>query len=971
MAARLRRRPPIASLVLLLLALAAAPAHAAALAVLEVHRDGLGAPPVDGLDGTQGIAISPDGLHLYAAGSIDSAVAVFGRNATTGALTLVQVLQHVVDSVDGLGRAEAVVVSPDGAHVYVAGGTDDAVAVFSRDAATGTLGFVQVVADGVGGVNGLDGVTALAVSADGASLYAASDVDNALAVFQRDAASGALTFVEFHRDDVPPIDGLHNARAVAVSPDGTSVYATGSTDDAVAVFSRNPATSRLTFVEMKKDGVDGLLRARAVAVSPDGAHVYVGGGEGNALVTFSRDGATGALTFQGLLRDGIDGVNGLDGPRGITVGPDGTRVFVAASGDNSLAAFARDPATGALSFLEVKKQGKAGVDSLDDAWAAVTSPGGEHVYAVASESDAVTVFLTRCGNGTVDADEQCDDGDTTNGDCCSSACRLDPAGAACTSDGNGCTDDVCNGQGVCQHPDNTAPCDDGLFCTADDTCQAGACQPGAPRDCSAAAEPCVDGVCDEQNDRCGTPKADGTACNDGNPCTHSDGCQAGVCAGATIACAAQDQCHEAGVCDPATGLCSNPTKSDGSPCNDGNLCTPSDACVAGTCTAGAPLTCGAQDQCHAAGVCNPATGLCSNPAKPDGSACNDGSLCTRSDTCLAGACMGGAAVTCGAQDQCHAAGVCNPATGLCSNPAKPDGTRCDDGNACTRGDACAAGACRGADAVVCRAQDPCHDAGICDPATGLCSNPAKPDGTACDDGEVCTVADACSGGTCTAGPRTDRDADGSCDVRDVCPDVYDPSQLDRNGDGVGDACECTAPAPGRCLSGGGSRNADCLVEFNPMGGAALNRGRAGILRCVDGDLGCDGDGRPDGRCTFGVALCIGNADPRLPGCKPTRMVSLEVLAPNPERSASMDRDNVQALEHGMQALGIEIRRRGRVLAQAHSVSGQDVCSPLVSLVTPAPAGQQRKPVRRKLRVRGTAADGRKDVNTLILECARK
>jgi hypothetical protein len=33
---------------------------------------------------------------------------------------------------------------------------------------------------------------------------------------------------------------------------------------------------------------------------------------------------------------------------------------------------------------------------------------------------------------------------------------------------------------------------------------------------------------------------------------------------------------------------------------------------------------------HAAGIhlCDPATGVCSNPNKTDGSACNDGSACT-------------------------------------------------------------------------------------------------------------------------------------------------------------------------------------------------------------------------------------------------------------------------------------------------------------------------------------------------------
>src|SRR5207247_5784873 len=64
-----------------------------------------------------------------------------------------------------------------------------------------------------------------------------------------------------------------------------------------------------------------------------------------------------------------------------------------------------------------------------------------------------------------------------------------------------------------------------------------------------------------------------------------------------------------------------------------------------------------------------------------------------------------------------------------------DGTECDDGNGCTQSDTCQGGTCTGANPVVCTAQDQCHDAGICDPATGLCSSPAKADGAACDDGD--------------------------------------------------------------------------------------------------------------------------------------------------------------------------------------------------------------------------------------------
>src|SRR5438094_570216 len=170
-----------------------------------------------------------------------------------------------------------------------------------------------------------------------------------------------------------------------------------------------------------------------------------------------------------------------------------------------------------------------------------------------------------------------------------------------------------------------------------------------------------------------------------------------------VFCPAPDQCHDAGTCNPGTGACSNPAKPDGSACNDGNACTQTDTCERGVCTGSNPVVCPAHDERPDAGASNPGTGACSNPAKPEGSACNDGNACTQTDTCQVGACTGRNAVVCPAPDQCHDAGTCNPGTGACSNPAKPDGSACNDGNACTQTDTCERGVCTGSNLVVCPA----------------------------------------------------------------------------------------------------------------------------------------------------------------------------------------------------------------------------------------------------------------------------
>jgi hypothetical protein len=178
------------------------------------------------------------------------------------------------------------------------------------------------------------------------------------------------------------------------------------------------------------------------------------------------------------------------------------------------------------------------------------------------------------------------------------------------------------------------------------------------------------------------------------------------------------------------------TTSDPNNCGGcGAACATGYECIQGACT----NPCVALDQCHVVGTPDPTTGVCSNPAAADGTACNDGNACTQTDTCQSGACTGQNPVVCTAANQCHTAGTCDPASGACSNPAATDGTACNDGNACTQTDSCQAGYCAGANPVVCTALDECHVPGVCSWTTGSCSNPAAPDGT------------VVSGGTCIGG----------------------------------------------------------------------------------------------------------------------------------------------------------------------------------------------------------------------------
>jgi RHS repeat-associated protein len=115
--------------------------------------------------------------------------------------------------------------------------------------------------------------------------------------------------------------------------------------------------------------------------------------------------------------------------------------------------------------------------------------------------------------------------------------------------------------------------------------------------------------------------------------------------------------------------------------------------------------------------------------------------------------------------------ACNPANGQCEGPPKPDGTACDDGSVCTQTDSCQAGQCLGSRPLDCTAKNGCQLDGTCDPAIG-CVIPHLPDGTSCDDGTPCTTADACEAGECV-GVVTN-----ACFVGQVTPiDPISPTSL--------------------------------------------------------------------------------------------------------------------------------------------------------------------------------------------------
>lgn len=192
---------------------------------------------INGLNGPQWAVFSPDDSFLYVTGLFDDSVAVFERDSGTGLLTFVDDYVDGVDGVDGIGFAGTVAVSADGDHVYVSGRGDDAIAWFARNGGTGALTYQGYVRNNIGGVDGLDGVNQIVITSDGTFLYSSSITDSAVSVFLRDAASGGLTYLDTVADGVDGVNGVAKSFACALSPNDRHLYVTGQNDSAVAHFS--------------------------------------------------------------------------------------------------------------------------------------------------------------------------------------------------------------------------------------------------------------------------------------------------------------------------------------------------------------------------------------------------------------------------------------------------------------------------------------------------------------------------------------------------------------------------------------------------------------------------------------------------------------------------------------------------------------------------------------------------------------
>lgn len=256
-------------------------------------------------------------------------------------------LVNTYTAISGLGTLTAAARTTDGLSLYV---SDDkgAIALFQRDADSGELTYVRTFA----AAEGVTGISQLQVSADGNSVYALRADGNAIVWFSRNS-EGNLEHKETIVDDYEIHNSnLYDIKGITLSDDGKTLYLINNYN--LLWFTRDSATGKLAYAGLIEGGMWSepyLWQSSEIVSRGNLVFVTTNANDGSSLIVYTR-GDSGEPTLLGYVRQFTDAQGNsvtLSGLEQLTVSADGRSIFVASAGQ--IDAFSLDTATGTFTHL--------------------------------------------------------------------------------------------------------------------------------------------------------------------------------------------------------------------------------------------------------------------------------------------------------------------------------------------------------------------------------------------------------------------------------------------------------------------------------------------------------------------------------------------------------------------------------------------------------------------------------------------
>lgn len=368
--------------------------------------------------------------------------------------------------------------------------------------------------------------------------------------------------------------------------------------------------------------------------------------------------------------------------------------------------------------------------------------------------------------------------------------------------------------------------------------------------------------CDPERDNQGWSPNDEATCDDGLFCTVNDSCSAGKCAGETRQCEDDVSCNGVSTCNEQTDTCS----ADVNGCGANAVCdVASDTCVT-TCNGclidNVCISNGTEAAGNPCAVCNPALSTTTfSPAV--GKSCGTGpSACSQQDTCDAQGrcqlndlpegtrCGNSSSSACNQPDSCDG-------NGQCLQRLAGNSTPCDDSAFCSVGDQCQGGECVptgprncGANQICNEAVNQCQCQGCTIAGNCVASGASNPNDSClvCDPTRSTTAFSESTGAICNRPIGAECTADSQC-ASNRCVLHYG----DGDGDGFAPA-DALASAIRFCATGTASAvegftpvrpvsraNTDCLdTNINAFPGQTQFFGSPAVGLQPPFDYDCDG-----------------------------------------------------------------------------------------------------------------------------------